>query len=539
MISHPRGRILGGSSAINLGVWTHPSRKDIDDWGELGNEGWSWDEIFPYFLKSETYSPPSAAAAARYGLTQLDPSLHGRDGPVQVSFPTFYNSWQSTWDPTFENLGVTLNGDPKDGRAFGPYENLVSYDPKTATRSFAATAYYAPNAKRPNLKVLTDAHVSRVLFAARKSTEEPLTAVALSFTAHGGNYTVKAKREVILSAGTFQSPQLLELSGIGGKSTLEPLGITVRKENPNVGRNLQDHVMVPLGFQAAAGEVTREALRDPAVQAAVFAQYAQNRTGPLATVGPAALLSLRQIINSLKHQPVAANRIRRHKRHGATDGGRGGREQYELTVRKLFDDGETPVQIFSLDGGVSPQFSASSRQIFAPLDPATNPDQYFTLFGILEYPFSRGTVHITSTDPQTRPAVDPNYFSDPFDRLVASAMALHLQTLARTAPLADKLEGHGTVFQPGYEGLTASNVFDRVKKTFLTSFHPLGTCAMRPEASGGVVDSRLTVYGTTNLRVVDASVFPLAVRSNTQSLVYAVAERAAEWIKEAATGHHN
>lgn len=470
---------------------------------------------------------------AQYGLSEIDLSLHGQKGPVNNSFPTFYDDFQSTWDPSYKNLGITLNGDPKGGLALGPYENLVNHDPITAERSFAATAYYVPNAERPNLQVLTGALVTKIQFASKKTNEEPLTATGLSFTAAGKKYVAQARREVILSAGTFQSPHLLELSGIGAESILKPLGITVLKDNSNVGRNLQDHLIIPLGFQAAAGEFTKESLRDPALLAAVEAQYTQNRTGPLVTVGPVALLSLSQMLDSLPGRPISIRDIlkRQHRFERSYLSG-----QDDLTLRKLLDPNIATGQILAFAGGDSPQFSNDSVKVFGQVDPATSPDNYFSLFGVLEHPFSRGSVHISSADPAVLPTVDPNYFSHPLDVAVSAAIALHLQTLGQTKPLASKLAGGGTIAQPGYESITLSNAADQVKKTFITSFHPVGTCAMLPADRGGVVDSRLKVYGTTNLRVVDASVFPLMVQSNLQTLVYAVAERAAEWIREAAYG---
>ena len=468
-------------------------------------------------------------------MSEIDPLLHGQQGPVNNSFPTFYGDFQSTWDPTYKNLKITLNGDPKGGLALGPYENLVAYDPITATRSFAATAYYVPNAERPNLRVLTNALVNKVNFASRKSKKESLTATGLSFTVDGKKYVAKARREVILSAGAFQSPQLLELSGIGSKRILKPLRIPVLKNNRNVGQNLQDHLIIPLGFQIMAGEFTQESLRDPALLAAVAAQYAQNRTGPLATAGPIALVSLSQILGSLPGHPISIRDIVRYQHIAeARSYSSSSSKQHDLTLRKLLDRNEATGQVLSFAGGVNPQFSNNSAKVFGIVDPADGPDQYFSLFGVLEHPFSRGSVHITSADSAVLPTVDPNYFSHPLDLAVSAAIALHLQALARTEPLAVKLAGRGTVVQPGYESLTPINAADQVKKTFITSFHPLGTCAMLPAPRGGVVNSRLKVYGTKNLRVVDASVFPLMVQSNLQTLVYAVAERAAEWIQEEA-----
>lgn len=454
---------------------------------------------------------------------------------MKNSFPTYYSDFQSTWDPTYRNLGITLNGDPKNGLALGPYENLAAYDPTTATRSFAATAYYLPNIERPNLKVLTNALVNKVLFASRKRRKDPLTATGLCFTVDGKTYEAKAKREVIVSAGTFQSPHLLELSGVGGKRRLKRQGVPVLIDNPNVGENLQDHLLIPLGFQTVPGELTQESFRDLTVFAAVIAQYQQNKTGLLATIGPLALLSFPQILSTLPHPPpITIEKITRLQHQAKLHGSRRhGRKQSELTFRKLLDSNEATAQILTVAGGISPQFSNNTTLSYGGVDPTTSPNNYYTLVGILEHPFSRGSVHITSPDPTTPPAINPNYLSHPLDLSIASTILLHLQSLARTEPLASKLAGKGTVFQPGYDPLlTPADAARQVQSHLLTEFHPLGTCAMLPATRGGVVNSRLKVYGTTNLRVVDASIFPLMVRSNLQTLVYAVAERAAEWIRE-------
>lgn len=532
VISHPRGKLLGGSSGINICFWTHASQKDINNWGELGNDGWSWDSIFPYFAKSETYSPPPAAETKEYDINYIDPSLHGTHGPVKDSFPPYYGDLEKAWAPTYKNLGITLNGDPKNGLALGPYDNLLALDPKDATRSFAATAYYRPNAHRPNLKVLTNALVNKVIFAPQKG-HEPLVATGLCFTSQGKKYVASAKREVIVSAGTFQSPHLLELSGIGNKRLLKSHGIPVLKDNPNVGENLQDHILIPLGLKAAPGEATAEALRNPLVAEAVLETFNVNHTGPLSTYGPSAFLSYAQILSSFKETPHSQNRLAKTPLGGFKVPGL--HKQHQLVLDKLLDPREATAQELYLAGGISPQNSANSATLFA-VDPATNPDNYITFFGVLEHPFSRGTVHLTSPNPSTYPSINPNYLSHPYDILISSAITLHLQTLAQTSPLADKLAAAGTAYQPGYRRLTQGTVADHIRSSFITEYHPIGTCSMMPEREGGVVDARLKVYGTRNLRVVDASVFPLMVRGNLQTLVYAVAERAAEWILEDGKG---
>ena len=297
VVNHPRGKQLGGSSAINFLYSTHASQRDIDGWGELGNPGWSWSELFPYFLKSEKYNAPSASISAQVDTTFIEPSLHGEHGPVQNSFPPFYDNFYKAWEPTYKNLGLGPTGDPKGGIAIGAYTTLLSLDATNATRSYAGNAYYKPNAGRPNLMVLTGAFATKIVFAASKT---PLVATGVSFTFSGEVYTASARREVIICAGTFQAPHLLELSGIGNASLLKSKGIDLRLDNPNVGENLQDHILLPLAFEAAPGEVTFESLRNETYSTDALAEYTVNHTGPLAAGTCNAYISFGQVLDALK-----------------------------------------------------------------------------------------------------------------------------------------------------------------------------------------------------------------------------------------------
>ena len=205
-------------------------------------------------------------------------------------------------------------------------------------------------------------------------------------------------------------------------------------------------------------------------------------------------------------------------------------QQSQLVLQKLLDPTEASTQEIFLPGGLAPQSVSNASALFTP-DPITYPGNYFSMLAVLEHPFSRGSVHIVSSDPTVYPAVDPNYFSHPLDLFVISQAVLHIQQVARTEPLSTHLKDAGNVFQPGYYELNEANVEAFVKNTFTSEYHPMGTCAMGLRDQGGVVDERMLVHGTSNLRVVDASVFPLQVRGNLASLVYAVAERAADFIK--------
>lgn len=191
---------------------------------------------------------------------------------------------------------------------------------------------------------------------------------------------------------------------------------------------------------------------------------------------------------------------------------------YELTLRKLLDPHEAAAQEVYLPGAVVPALAANASALFTP-SPIDYPSNYFSLLTVLEHPLSRGSVHITSSNPTVYPAIDPNYLSHPLDLYVIKQATLHLQQVARTGPLSTHLKDNGEVFQPGYYELNEGNVESFVKNSFSSEYHPIGTCAMGPQEKGGVVDEKLKVHGTKNLRVVDASVFPLQIRGNLASLV--------------------
>ena len=257
---------------------------------------WSWDSLSPYFTKSENFASPSAAISAQVDTTFIVASDHGMEGPVHNSFPPFYDNFYKAWEPTYKALGLGPTGDPRDGIAIGAYSTLVSQD-TNASRSYSANAYWKPKSTRPNFHVLTNAQATKIIF---DTSKKPLIATGVEFYADKTTYKAFAKREIVLSAGTFQSPHLLELSGIGDASRLEQFGIPVLYDNPNVGENLQDHMLVPLTFEAAPGESTFESFRNATLAAEASEEYTKNRTGPFASNTCNAYVSFPQILEALK-----------------------------------------------------------------------------------------------------------------------------------------------------------------------------------------------------------------------------------------------
>lgn len=314
-------------------------------------------------------------------------------------------------------------------------------------------------------------------------------------------------------------------------------------------------------YEAAPGESTFESFRDPAVAAAASLEYTTNHTGPFASNTANAYISFVQVEEALKsgkpsiftgeklhscgycllesyplsalHTMLAQANTRCAVHSIASDSlldkayPNISSLQDKLTLEKLLSPTEASFQEVYLPGGSTPSTDNTSL-IFS----TDQPGNYFTFFSVLEHPFSRGSAHITSSSALQYPAIDPNYLAHPLDLSVISEGALHIRQIARTQPLASHLKDGGTVYQPGFYELNESNIEEFVRANAGTEYHPIGTCAMLPRSAGGVVDERLKVYGTQNLRVVDASIFPLQIRGNLQTSVYAVAERAADFIKE-------
>ncbi|KXX74203.1 Oxygen-dependent choline dehydrogenase [Madurella mycetomatis] len=519
------GKGLGGGSAINFLFWTHTSRRTIDDWGNLGNKGWSWDELQPYLRKSEAFIAPSTQTEDDLNITFIDPPVHGLNGPIVNSFPQLYGPLLEAWPRTYAALGLGADGDPRGGRALGAFINPFSIDPGTNERSYPASAYYLPAKARPNLKVVTGALVTKVHLV-KKHPSGALTATSVSYEKSGANYIARARTEVIISAGGLESPKLLQLSGIGSRKLLENMGIKDLVDNPNVGENYQNHIMLPLGFAVNPGLTTSEDFLNTTVFQAALDEYVATRTGPFTVVNAStALLSLTQIGGSLSNVRGVKSPSDRDNSASTIPGFQ---EQHAMLWRSLAAN-EPAVQEVFLAGGMSPWFyDDNSKLISSPADGG----HYYTLLGALQLPFSRGSVKIQSRDPKKPPRLDPRYLSHPVDREIARAIAFHMQKVASTAPLSDLLRGNGTVFQPGYYKLTEENVDAFIRELALPAYHHAGACSMMPKQKGGVVDERFRVHGTRGLRIVDASVLPLLPQGTINSAVIAVAERAADLIKK-------
>jgi choline dehydrogenase len=397
--------------------------------------------------------------------------------------------------------------------------NLITVDPASGTRSYAGNAYYQPNINRQNLTVLTDAQVSKITFSHR---DGQIFASGVDFTSFGFNYHVKTQHEVLLCAGSIQSPQILELSGIGSRNVLEPLGIKVVVENQNVGENFQDHGIIPLSYQAADGVTTFDSFEIVGVEAAATTQFYANQTGLLSSlIGSNANLSYQQVDQRTGH--VSSTPISELTQMAVSNAVPILKKQYKLLGEALLNPKDSVYQMIYIPVGV--------QKGFADGEGTPSPGNFITFYVSVARPYSRGSVHITSKDPTAAPIIDPNYLSHPLDVELFSDGVLFLQYLATKEPFASLLKDGGKAFHPGYAHLNKETVGEFCREALTSESHPLGTCSMMPEEEGGVVDPKLKVYGVANLRVIDASIFPLGIRNNLQTSVYAVAEKAADIIK--------
>jgi choline dehydrogenase-like flavoprotein len=486
----------------------------------------------PFYKRSENFVEPlDPAKQQHHHEIYYTRDAMGVDGPLRITYLPEYSESHAHWHKTLNQLGLETNKSHLSGSNVGVWTNVVAVDPRTTTRSYSTPAYYLPNANRPNLRVLTNATVREIVL---EQSGEQWTATGVRFDHGDQSYTAAASHEIVLSAGSVASPQLLELSGIGNPSVLERAGITVKIPNQNVGENVQEHMSKPERHQmgnashaddqsvtATVYEIdtsikTPEDLRSDATLAAEADKlYETTQSGPRAVL-PCSIsyvpfshfTPLEILADIAKRAPRSSLRERILAERLSSPEPRLGQAEYIFDV-----------------GNWSPFLKAS--------DPAR---KYATLLQILQYPFSCGSVHISHSDPHGRPEIDPQYYTGnngvgALDLELQVSCARFGQKLVQTEPLASFIKGPAW---PASSELGDEGLKQWVVDNTITDWHPVGSCAMGGSLGmeGGVVDERLRVYGVCGLRVVDASVMPLQISAHLQATIYAIAEKASEMIKE-------
>ena len=523
----PRGKCLGGSSAVNLMALVYPSKASLDVWAELGNEGWDWESMVPYFQKFQRKIPPSREIKEALSLDFLDLELQeGTHGPIASSYPQTFDPLQKAWVDTWKGLQKHITGDPMAGTFSGGYTSTATVDPEKAERSHAGVGYLEPVMGRENLEVVTEAMIERVEFDGGEA--EGVVANGVTFTHAGQHYTAHASKEVILTAGVIGSPAILERSGIGCKKLCGHLGIENVIDNPHVGENLQDHLMCGASFEVNDGVATADAMRDPATVQKVMEAYQTSKSGPLAGGGgySFAYTPLLDFLTPLSSSELK-DLLDKHL-SADSDPEFKSQKQHQAFARRII---ENPRECSSSLCFITVQFHGEKEAV-KDVFGISEPENYITLLPQLAHPFSRGSVHVQSKEAQVYPIVKPNYFSHPLDAEIMGRHMMQIETFASSPPFSTFLKPNGRRLPPGKDALTLENSIDFLRAAATSNYHQCGTCAMMPEELGGVVNERLKVHGTRNLRVCDASVFPVQVRGNIQSTVYAVAEKGADLLME-------
>ncbi|OHF02206.1 GMC oxidoreductase [Colletotrichum orchidophilum] len=503
-----QGRVIGGGSVVNGMCWTRGSAADFDAWEELGNRGWGWKGLLPYFKKVETYTTNVDRNTRDRLSIHPDMSVHGTAGPINVAYPEyFYNS---------SEMGIHLSGDLNTGDPTGAMIVPSSMSPSNQTRSDARTGYFDPAISRSNLHVVTGQTATRLIVGlpgslAKKGSRRRVIGVDFSSEPLGINRTILTQREVILAAGAIQSPTLLQVSGIGPRKVLESLNISVQIELPGVGNNFQDHPMAQFPFDYSNSSVfTSRDLTGDAFNSALDT-FVTNHTGPLTA----------PLINTVAFPSL---------------------QWHEAEWKPLLQHATNQSSFAFLPVDTPPTVqSGYTRQKRLVLDHLARADvgAYELLaasWGQMsianQKPLSRGTVRPVSASVFDGPLVDPRYCADPLDCKIIRLGLQMVQKLMRTNAM--------TPLQPVVDASLNSTdeteLMAALKPLVGTEYHPSGTTSMMPKELGGVVDPELMVYGTCNLRVVDAGIMPLVPGGHIQAAVYAVAEKAADIIKAAARG---
>ena len=507
--------VVGGGSVVNGMGYIRGSKADYDAWEALGNPGWGWRGLLPYFRKSTTFIPPTPQAVARWNIT-WDPSAFG-NGPLHTHITSFqWPDIASFWDAFRGDPEIDIHGGANNGLGVGAFWTPSSTDARDMTRSTARKAYYdTVNATRPNLHLLTGQTATQILFG----SGAPLTAkgVRIVSRTNGQARDVYAKKELILAAGAIQTPQLLQVSGIGPAAMLRDAGIKVKRDLPAVGANFQDHATTLLIFG-----LSNQSFPNPdtipsnaTYNATAWDEYLTNKTGPITTSSATTILFFSR--PQLDTPAAAAAVVGRLLAQNAVS-----------YLPSIYKTSPALLRGFqaqrALLGG---QFTSSSAAV------VTHPfhGNGFTPAPLLK-PLSRGTVTLNTSNPSGLPVVQYNTLMNPTDAENVAAIVKRVRRFwARPefAHLGPVEVAPGAEFQTDEEiiGALAGNPLG----FFPSLAHPSGTCAMMPEHLGGCVSPELKVYGVKGLRVVDASMMPMIPGAALQATVYAVAEKAADLIR--------
>ena len=458
-IRYPRGKTLGGSSSINGLLWIRGQSNDYDNWRQMGNSGWGWNDVLPYFLKSEN--------------NELGKSeFHNDSGPIMVSNKKINLKMLDEFQNAAEECGIPKTNDfnTGDNTGIGFFQFTTNHNKSLLKlRCSAAKGYLNPIKNRKNLKIITKAHVQKINFEGKK-------AESVSFYQGNQVVTIKARREIILSAGSIGSPHILQVSGVGDSNKLKKNGIQIIHELKGVGKNLQDHLMFRPVYKVKNLKSLNGKINSLFGNFLIGLEYLFKQSGPM-TMGAS------QVCGFAKSDPSKATpNLQFHVQPISTD---------ILGASKLHDfDGITPTV-------------ANIR------------------------PSSRGEISIVSNDSRVNPKIKMNYLSTQDDRIVAAQGLKLVRKIMLETETFKKYEPEE--YRPGVHITDDNELVQAGSEHTQTIFHPVGTCKMG-NGEDSVVDEKLKVRGIENLRVIDASIMPNITSGNTNAPTIMIAEKAADMI---------
>jgi choline dehydrogenase len=450
----PRGRVLGGSSSINGLIYIRGQADDFNHWRQLGNAGWSFDDVLPYFRKAEDNQRGAD-------------EFHGAGGPLAVSDLCDRHPLAEAYVEAAVQCGYPrnddFNGSVQEGAGY--YQTTM----RNGVRSSAAGAYLKPARRRANLKVVSEALATRIVFEGRRAT-------GIEYVAGNEKRSASANAEVIVAGGAFNSPQLLQLSGLGPASLLQPHGIAVVADAPGVGDDLNDHISGRIILRCKEPITLNDAVRSWTGKLTHGLHYVLRRRGYLAIPAVSSACFIRAL-------PTSAT-----------------------------PDSQCSISLFS------------AQTIGGELHPFPG----VTGNCVLLRPESRGYVRIKSADPREAPAINPNYLATQKDRETIVAGVAAMRRIFRAPAIARYIAEE---IEPGPQCDDEDELLDFIRRRGSTTYHPVGTCRMGQDQKA-VVDERLRVRGFVGLRVVDASIMPAVVSGNTNAATIMIGEKGADMIIE-------
>lgn len=450
----PRGKVIGGSSSINAMIYIRGSRGDFDDWAKDGNVGWSYDEVLTYFKKSEHNKEKSDA-------------YHGKEGPLNVEYSNYTNHLSQVFLKAGQELGIPMNEDfnGRSQEGFGRYQ-VTQY---SGQRCSSAHAFLKPIESRSNLRVLYDAQVEKINIVQN-------VALGVTYNLKGKSLHAQAKNEVLVCAGSYQSPQLLLLSGIGDGDHLRDFNIPIIKHLPGVGDNLQDHLMLGCIFDSVYGKTLDAAERFPRMFVNLI-KYLSKKEGPFSS-------NIAEVGGFTKSNPELAH--------------------------------------CDIQWHFAPCFFINNGFDNPPLRNG------FSIGTKVIAPSSKGHIKLKSKDWKEKPEIDHNYLETEDDIIRSIEAYKKAQDLGLTEAFKPYRRGF---FKPERKLKSQDDIYYHIQEIAQTLYHPSSTCKMGID-NMSVVDPRLRVYGIDRLRVVDASIMPNVVRGNTNAATIMIAEKGADMILE-------